>query len=170
MSRAAHCGQTALNYQGYKMLNVKKVTIAAGQAAAATVTKLANNKGEPLFIGRLIGIATGVKEGASNYGEWVSLIGDFVKTAPDGEVTRAMQAFGPDMVILPVASALKGGAGVVNVAVDVYAVLDEKSPVGFSYRTDNVIAETEESPMQRLLALAQGKQLPALAAPAKKTK
>ena len=152
------------------MLNSKKVTIAAGQATATTVKQLAALQGQPLFIGRLIGVAHGIKTGTSAYGEWTSLIGDFTKTTADGTTERAMQAFGPDMVVAPVAAALAAGGSAVNVAVDVYCVLDEKSPVGFSYRTENVIADTEESPMARLLALSAAKPMPvaALPAPAKK--
>ena len=152
------------------MLQSKKVTIATGQATAKTMQSLAANGGKPLYVGRLVGVACDTKTGTSQYGEWTALVGDFIKTTPDGETERAPQAFGPDMVISPVVGALKMGGGAVNVAVDVYVVHDEKSPVGFAYRTENVIPDQEDSPMARLLALASAKAMPALTAPAAKGK
>lgn len=137
---------------------VKKVTIAGAKLAAVNA---ANGR---LYMGRLLGVATGTKTGTSQYGEWTALIGDFCRISPEGEHTRAPQAFAPDMVMFPIVAQLNSAGGSVDVAVDVYACVDTNSPCGFSYRAQPVIPETQEnSPLARLMAAAS--PMPALAAP-----
>lgn len=148
------------------MLQSKKLTIALHQPAPTTVRQILANGDQPLYVGRLVGIATGQKSGIAQYGEWFALVGDFVKTAPDGTIERAPLAFGPDLVIEPVRMQLAASGGVCNVAVDVFAVIDEKAPSGFAYRARSVIPDAEDSPMARLLAMAGATARPAIAAPA----
>lgn len=142
---------------------VKKITVAGAKLAAV------NAASGRLYMGRLVGIATGTKTGVSQYGEWTALIGDFALIQPDGTMVRAPMAFAPDLVLMPVVSALAANGGSVDVAVDVYACADTKSPCGFSYRAQSAVPETaESSPLVRLMATAT--PLPQIAAPAKAKK
>jgi len=137
---------------------VKKVSIAGAKLAAVNA---ANGR---LYMGRLLGVATGTKTGTSQYGEWTALLGDFCRISPDGEQTRAPLAFAPDLVMMPIVSQLATTGGAIDVAVDVYACVDTNSPCGFSYRAQLVIPETaENSPLARLMAAAS--PMPALVAP-----
>lgn len=142
---------------------VKKVTCAFGMQAAKVLKLVLEHPQRRPYAGRLVGIATGTKEGVSQHGAWVSLLGSFQFTSPEGEISRAVQAFGPDLVILPVVAALKGGQQSVNLAVDVYAIESEKSPQGWTYVCESAIEEQDSDPLALLLAKATPR--PALPAP-----
>lgn len=146
----------------------KKLTCAFGIKAPLIHTLVIENGGR-VYSGRLVGIANGTKTGVSEFGEWTCLVGSFQFTDRFGVASRAVQAFGPDVVISPVVAALESGAVNVNVAVDVYAVRDEKSPVGFVYTCASAIEESASDPLQLLLAQANAVPMPtALPAPEKK--
>lgn len=134
---------------------VKKVTCAFGLKAPAILKLVLEHPQKRPYSGRLVGIATGVKEGVSQHGEWSSLLGSFQFTSNTGEVLRAVQAFGPDLVILPIVAALRGGQQSVNVAVDVYARPSEKSPVGWEYVCESAIEAEDTDPLSLLLSRAR---------------
>lgn len=142
----------------------KKVTCAFGIKAPGVLALVIEGKGR-VYSGRLIGIATGTKTGVTEYGEWTALIGTFAFTDRFGTVVRAVQAFGPDLVIAPAAAALASGSKGVNIAVDVYAVADDKSPVGWSYVAQSAIEEDESDPLMMLMNKASAVPMPALMAP-----
>lgn len=131
----------------------KKVTSAFGMKAPAVLVAITEAGGR-LYSGRLVGIASGIKEGVTEYGQWTALIGQFQFTDRFGIVTRAVQAFGPDIVIMPAVAALQSGAKSVNIAVDVFGVADDKSPVGWSYTCGSAITESETDPLALLLSAA----------------
>lgn len=138
----------------------KKVTSAFGQKAPIVHAAIIEAGGR-LYSGRLVGIASGIKTGVTEYGEWTALIGQFQFTDRFGNTVRAVQAFGPDIVIMPTVAALQAGAKSVNVAVDVFGVIDDKSPVGWSYTCASAIAESETDPLALLLAAASEVAAPA---------
>lgn len=142
----------------------KKVTCAFGIKAPGVLALVIANGGR-VYSGRLVGIASGTKSGVTEYGEWTALIGQFAFTDRFGNATRAVHAFGPDLVIAPAAAALGAGASAVNVAVDVYAVADEKSPVGWSYVAQSAIEADDTDPLAMLMNKAAAVPMPALTAP-----
>lgn len=147
---------------------VKKVQANNNKPAAKTLVDV-NNAGGRLYCGRLVGIASGIKTGTSQYGEWTSLVGSFVWTDRNGVTTRAAQAFGPDVLIMPVVSALNAGQPAANIAADVYVVESDDSPVGFSYVVQSAIEQTiETDPV--LALMQQATPVPQLAAPQTKGK
>lgn len=143
---------------------VKKVTCAFGMPAPKVLALVLAHPNKRPYAGRLVGIATGTKSGVSQFGDWTCLVGTFAFTNPDGEVTRAAHAFGPDLVIGPLAAALAAGQQSVTVAVDVFAVPSEKSPTGWTYVAEAAIEETESDPLALLMAKTTAR--PALPAPA----
>ena len=130
----------------------KKVTCAFGLPAPKVLALVLAHPQKRPYAGRLIGIATGSKSGVSQYGDWTALIGSFQFVNPEGEIVRAVQAFGPDLVIQPVVAQLASGSQSVTVAVDVFAVPSEKSPAGWNYVCSAAIEETETDPLALLMA------------------
>ncbi len=130
----------------------KKVTCAFGIPSPKVLALVLAHPEKRAYAGRLIGIATGTKSGVSQYGDWTSLIGSFQFTSPEGETVRAVQAFGPDLVIQPVVAQLASGSQSVTVAVDVFAVPSDKSPTGWNYVCSTAIEETESDPLALLMA------------------
>ena len=147
---------------------VKKVTCAFGIPAPKVMALVLAHPEKRPYAGRLIGIATGTKTGVSQYGDWTCLVGSFQHISPDGVITRAVQAFGPDLVIQPAVAQLASGAQSVTVAVDVFAVESEKSPTGWAYVCSAAIEETESDPLTLLMSKTTARPI-ALPAPAAKT-
>lgn len=131
---------------------VKKVTCAFGMPSPKVLALVLAQPEKRAYAGRLVGIAVGTKTGLSQFGDWTALVGTFQFTAPDGTVTRAAQAFGPDLVIQPVAVQLASGLQSVTVAVDVFAEQSEKSPTGWHYTCSAAIEEQENDPLALLMA------------------
>lgn len=147
---------------------VKKLTAAFGIPAPKVLALVLAHPQKRPYAGRLVGIASGIKTGVSQFGDWTCLVGMFQHISPDGEITRASQAFGPDLVIDPVVAQLAGGAQSVTIAVDVFAVESEKSPTGWTYVAEQAIEETETDPLVLLMNKTTARPL-ALPAPATAT-
>ena len=137
--------------------------------SGAKLADVMKAEGGRLFTARVVGLATGTKTNVHpQYGESTGLIGAFRAITRDkatGAETSidAPVCWGPDVIIEPVASALKAGAASVNVGpVDLYAVLSDTSPVGYTYVLETHGGE-ENDPLSAMLATMP--TLPALAAP-----
>ena len=144
---------------------VKKLTASFGIPTPKVLALVLAHPQKRPYAGRLVGIASGHKSGLSQFGDWTCLVGMFQHISPTGEVTRAAQAFGPDLVIGPIVAQLANGAQSVTVAVDVFAVESEKSPTGWTYVAEQAIEETETDPLVLLMAKTTARPL-ALNAPA----
>jgi hypothetical protein len=135
----------------------KKISVAKvfGKINAAIIAKAG---GTSIHVMRVLGSASGVKTGVSDFGEWSALTGQFRAMNPEtGETTDAAQLFMPDVAQEMVIAQLTGGAVAVDFAFDLFAELDETSSVGYTYRATPLLNEGE-SPIIRieskLLALA----------------
>jgi len=129
----------------------KKISIAKvfGKINAAIIAKAG---GTSIHVMRVMGSATGLKTGVSDFGEWTALTGQFRAMNPEtGETTDAAQLFMPDVAQDMIAAQLKGNATAVDFAFDLFAVLDEASPVGYAYRATPLLNEGE-SPIARIEA------------------
>lgn len=136
------------------MAIVKKVGMNKFWAAKSEGKKLAN--GETLNICRIVGQASGVKHGESNFGPWTALTGLFEFTdLRTGETIATTQAFVPD-ILLGYVQPTEGDN--VKFAVDMYAIGSDTSPVGFEYGFKTLIEA--QDPL-----LEMKKQLAALPAP-----
>lgn len=94
-------------------------------------------QGEERAICRVVGNATGVTRGTSQFGDYVGLTGMFEFTdLKTGEVTRSTTAYLPD-VVMGFATPDQDEAR--KFAIDILAKFDEKSPVGFSYSFNPLI-------------------------------
>ena len=138
----------------------KKVSVAKvfGKVNAAIIAKTGGNE---IHVMRILGSASGVKSGVSDYGDWKALSGQFRATNPEtGEQTDAATAFLPDVALDMITGALDGGATAVDFAFDIFAVLDDSSSVGYTYRASPLLQAAEDSPINRIAAKLQA-MLPA---------
>ncbi len=133
----------------------KKVSIAKvfGKVNSATIAKTGGNE---IHVLRILGSANGIKTGVSDYGDWKALSGQFRATNPEtGEQFDAATAFLPDVALDMIAASLEGGATAVDFAFDIFAVLDESSSVGYTYRATPLLQAAEDSPINRIAAKLQ---------------
>jgi hypothetical protein len=87
-----------------------------------------------------------------NFSDWEALIGIFRAIAPSGEVYESGMCFLPDVALGMITGQLNAGAVGVDFAFRLYAVLDENSPVGFSYRAEPLL-NTVDNPLDRIAKL-----------------
>lgn len=114
---------------------------------------------------QIFGQATGTKGGTSTYGDWECLLGNFEATNMEtGETYRAAQLFMPDVAHEPIAQAVKlTDNGSVDFAVEIVALKDSESSVGYVYSMKPLIQAAESDPLTAL----REKAMKQLAAPAK---
>lgn len=139
----------------------KKISIAKvfGKISGALIAKTG---GDTIHVMRVLGSATGIKEGTSDYGDWKALFGQFRATNPEtGEQTDAATCFMPDVALDMVAAALAQGATAVDFAFDVFAVLDDTAQCGYTYRVTPLLQAAEDSPINRIEAKMAALALPA---------
>lgn len=120
-----------------------------------------DKEGSVLF--RIMGEASGLKSGESQFGAWTALTGQFAAIKPSGEMVRASQAFLPDVLLSMIQPVVEQGEKV-EFVFDVVAVPDSSVAVGYTYAARPVIApEPATDPIARLMEKAGAS--PALAAP-----
>lgn len=117
--------------------------------------------GTEIKLMQIFGQATGVKGGTSTYGDWECLLGNFEATnLENGDTFRAAQLFMPDVAHEPITQAVKLSSGAVDFAVEIVAVKDSESSVGYLYSMRPLIEAGESDPLKVLREKAQ-KQLAA---------
>lgn len=124
---------------------------------------------DPLWLGRINGIATEFFTGESENGEWVGFRGDFVAVNKDGAQKEGRSAFFPLAVGARLHELMKLGQTDIEVKVDIYVVPSDKA-VGYAYICEPVMSEKAKSRMGELRTSLM-KDLPvklALAAPTNK--
>lgn len=127
--------------------------------------------GTEIGLMQVFGQVTGTKGGTSDYGDWECLLGNFEATNMEtGETFRAAQLFMPDVAHEPIAQAVKlSSNGLVDFAVEIIAVKDAESSVGYVYSMKPLIQAEESDPLKALREKAQ-KQLEAPKEPTKAPK
>jgi hypothetical protein len=128
-----------------------------------SVAKVIEASGE-VHVMRVIG-ATGIKTGVSDFGEWECLTGMFRATNPEtGEISDSANLFMPDVAHDMIAQAIRQGAKGVDFAFDIFAVRDDDSTVGYTYRAAPLL-QAEDNPLDRIASKLDAQM--ALPAPAK---
>jgi hypothetical protein len=148
---------------------VKKLSV--GKIVGKVTSLLPDSRTDttPVQLGRVVGIAHGVKTGESTFGPWKALAGDFVFEANAGpnkdKRYRSGVLFVPDVILDMVAPAVENlakGASV-EIAFAITAKNDATCSVGYSYGCSFLIEPAANDPMTGLLDRA-------LPAPAKDDK
>lgn len=137
----------------------KKIGMSKFWNAKTDARNLKPNEERTLCI--VIGNATGVKVGTSQYGDFTGVTGlfEFTNTAT-GEVTASTTAYVPDVLLGYIQPSLGETR---QFAVEIYAKQDSNSPVGFSY-TFKPLIEAQDP------LLEMRTQLNAIEAPKKASK
>lgn len=137
------------------MAQTKKLSVATvcGKVDAKKVL----NSATPIKLMRVIGQAVGTKTGTSNFGEWVSLVGQFKATnIKTGEISEASTLFLPDVALLPLQVALaQGDTRGVAFAIDLYVKQSTNSKPGgsvYEYSFENVLPPADNDPIAALEA------------------
>jgi len=114
----------------------------------------------PVKLFRVFGRAVGTKTGISNFGEWEQLTGQFRAISESGEIFDSSALFLPDVALDAIKVAL-AGATAADFAIDLYAVADEKSSVGYTYTFQHVLPPSGDDPIEKLSAQIGALSLPA---------
>ena len=147
------------------MANTKKLSVATVYGAI-DLKKLIGAPDSTLKIMRVIGLAVGVKQGTSPYGEWTALMGQFEATNSEtGESFSAATLFLPDVALIPIQIALsQESTKGVEFAIEISAKYSNNSKPGgsaYEYVFDALLPPDQNDPISRMKA-----RLFALAAPA----
>jgi hypothetical protein len=106
----------------------------------------------------VVGKATGLKGGESNYGPWECLKGDFIAQTNDGEQYRGSQLFLPEIAHDMVAHQLKEGNEAVEFGFIIGKKNDETSAIGYVYTCEPLFQpEPESDPILKLAKTASDK-------------
>lgn len=150
------------------METIKKLSHSHFLGAGFNAAKLAKalNGADKLHVIRVAGVAMGTDTVTTTYGESAFLVGSFIGTNPaTGEQVKAAKIFLPDVAMLPLAAACRAG-NQPQFVVDIYARLDDKSSVGFSYTVEEAVESTEDPVAALMAAAAKVKPLALVAPPA----
>lgn len=118
----------------------------------------------PVYLAKVIGIASGIQSGESNYGTWRALVGQFIAEAYSvenpGSVVRFRtgKAFLPDVALDLIAPAvMNAGKGEqIQFAFDIGVQKDDSSATGYVYVAKSLIEPEENDPLEMLSAKALG--------------
>jgi len=96
----------------------------------------------------VIGTATGIKTGQSNFGEWVALKGEF-NAWNDKVNLKSRIIFLPEVATIPIESALKSGAKHIDFGISVIKGASD-SVIGYEYSIKNIIPVKESNRLEDL--------------------
>ena len=124
-------------------------------------------EGGAIKVMRVIGQATDIKSGNSDYGMWNSFLGNFEATnVRTGEVFRSGQIFLPGTAENLLMGAVKGAAGApVAFGFDISVVDSPDSQISYEYGVESIMDVSETDPIA--LLKQQMTSAPALPAPTK---
>lgn len=108
--------------------------------------------GKVNWLVQFIGVATGMKTGSSNFGEWTALTGSFQGVNMEtGDVMRSGMCFMPDVALNLITPALgqKDTKGI-EFAFNIGVKADEKSTIGYVYVAEPVLEASENDPLEML--------------------
>lgn len=103
---------------------------------------------------RVIGVATGVRTGTTNFGEFVAFRGQFQATdLSTGKEFRSSQCFLPDDVTGMIHAQLASGdTKAVEFAFDIGIRPRDDLPIGYEYTSKPLLKPSENDPLTNLLA------------------
>lgn len=136
-----------------KMKILKKISASTVVGNVKRLREIAeNSEGVVAPIMRVIGVAIATKSGVSQYGEWVSLRGQFSATNLEtGEEFRGSSLFVPDELTDMIAAQLSQGVKSVEFAVDI-GVMVSDAVIGYEYVVEPLLEPSENDPINSLIA------------------
>ena len=150
-----------------------KISIATvyGKIARAELYKEENGGRLPIM--RVVGVATGFKNGKTirqlpsgemQESEWIALTGQFAATnLATGQVFRAGKCFLPQSATSLVHGAMQGeNVKGVEFAFEVHALRDDDAATGYVYETSSLIEPDASDPLEKMMLAAAEKSKLAL--------
>ena len=108
--------------------------------------------GESVPVMRVMGVAIGTRTGTSQYGDWISLRGQFSATNLEtGEEFRGSSLFVPDELTDMIAAQLSQDVKSVEFAVDI-GVRESDAVIGYEYTVEPLIEPAENDPLKSIAA------------------
>jgi len=105
---------------------------------------------ETMDLMRVIGVASGVKTGTSDHGDWVALLGNFKATnLVTGEIFQSGKCFLPDIASDMIAPVVSSGQPV-EFAIDIYVQIDDESATGYIYGIKPLVTPGADDAISRL--------------------
>jgi len=99
---------------------------------------------------QVVGIASGVKTGDSDYGPWSALTGTFAaQNLESGEQFRSGVAFLPDVALDPIIGQLNMGVTAVEFGFTI-GIKEDDTPVGYVYIATPIVEPDENDPLEEL--------------------
>lgn len=140
-----------------------KRTLSIGKFAKRAIAR--HEGTDPLYIGNLVGIATGTakKLDREKGDTWVAVTGNFAIQYSDGSTEAAKSLSSPNLVTEGVISELDAGAVSVEINCQLWAVPSDCGVSDYEWRT-----EEPKGAAMKLPAFARPDGIPTLPAPTKK--
>lgn len=137
-------------FKGEKMNLIKKISI---KTVIGNVQQgIMRQEIKPGNLMRIVGVASGVKTGVSDYGDWLALTGQFKATnLLTNEQYTSGKAFLPDEASDLIAGAVRGeDSQAVEFAFDIGVKLDESSATGYVYTVTPLMEMGGDDPLARI--------------------
>lgn len=117
--------------------------------------------GSSLLVMRVLGSATGLKNGNTDFGEFTAFTGMFEATnVATGEVSRSGKIFLPTAAEVMLAGALQNSTGPVAFGFDI-GVKESDNAIGYEYTAESIFDVAETDPVEQLKKNMTAKALPA---------
>jgi len=107
---------------------------------------------KPEYLVQMVGIATSIKTGTSNFGDWTALLGSFQATNMEtGETVRSGMLFMPDVALNLIIPSLnnKDNKGV-EFGFNIGVKKDAASSVGYIYVAEPIFDAAENDPLEMI--------------------
>ncbi len=99
----------------------------------------------------VVGIASGVKSGSTDYGDWNALTGNFAaQSLESGEQFRSGVCFLPDVALDPILGQLEAGANCIEFGWVIGVRVDDDVLCGYSYYARPLVEADENDPLEQL--------------------
>ncbi len=102
---------------------------------------------------QVVGVASGMKTGTSDNGDWTALTGNFAAVNLEtGEQFRSGVCFIPDVALDPIVGQLNQGVTAVEFGWTISIKRDENAATGYVYTARPLIEADENDPLEQLVS------------------
>jgi hypothetical protein len=117
--------------------------------------------GSSKLVMRVLGQASAMKNGNTDFGEFTAFVGMFEATNVEtGEVSRSGKIFLPSAAEVMLAGALQGSTGPVAFGFDI-GVRESDNAIGYEYTAESIFDVAETDPVEQMKKTMTAKALPA---------
>lgn len=146
-----------------KMINLqKKISIPKVLGGKINRRAVEDAPNSQIDLIQVVGVASGIKTGSTQFGDWVALTGNFAAiNLETGEQFRSGVCFLPDVALDPVVGQLNSGASAVEFGYTIGAKANSEIAVGYEYYARPLVEPDENDPLEKLVSVMDSpKSLP----------